>query len=215
MNYPLIGLLGGTFDPVHNGHLAIATHCMKAHHLNALYFIPNQNKHHKDSVAASGPDRLAMLELATQHQTNWHIDEHELNQSTPAFTIDTLKYYRNQDSRRALCFILSVECFNLLHTWRQYQQLLNHCHLIVVGRHMHVIGENPWQRDLIRQCEVENAQSLSRYTHGKILIDAYQPPCSSSSEIQAWLKSGDHALQLQQALPAGVMQYIKHYDLYR
>ena len=215
MNYPLIGLFGGTFDPVHNGHLAIATHCMRTHHLNALYFIPNQNKYHKDSVAASSSDRLAMLKLATQHQTNWHIEEYELNQSTPAFTIDTLKHYRDQDSRRALCFILSVECFNLLHTWQQYQQLLDYCHLIVVGRHPHVIGENPWQRNLIRQCEVENAQSLSRYTHGKILIDAFHPPCSSSSEIQAWLKSGGYATQLQQSLPPGVMQYIKHCDLYR
>ena len=89
--YPIIGLLGGTFDPVHNGHIAIAEYCTEQYDMQSIQFIPNQNHNHKPHVQANALHRVNMLNLNIKGYKQWHINTIELSKDQPAYTIDTVK----------------------------------------------------------------------------------------------------------------------------
>ena len=116
--HPLLGLFGGTFDPVHNGHIAIAQHCMTQYSMLSMQFIPNQNHHHKPDVRASALHRVNMLKIAIREHEEWQINTMEISNSLPAYTIDSVKHLKQKFPLHALCFILSTEAFNSFNVWK-------------------------------------------------------------------------------------------------
>jgi nicotinate-nucleotide adenylyltransferase len=132
-----IGLLGGTFDPIHNGHLAIAAAVLAALDLDGIMFIPAGIPPHKPGQLVSpGEDRRAMVALAIAAKPAFSLSTIELDRSGPSYAVDTLAELAGPDasSPRPLEFVLSAEAFAGFPTWRQPGRILELARLAVVPR---------------------------------------------------------------------------------
>ena len=136
-----IGLLGGSFDPVHVAHLALGQAAMAALKLNQMVLIPTGHAWQKGGHQTEARHRLAMLRLAiaalpaNTEAGHWLIDEQELNRQGPSYTIDTVRTLRRQYGQdAALILVLGSDQFRNLETWREWRHLLDYAHLAVTQR---------------------------------------------------------------------------------
>ena len=131
-----IGILGGTFDPVHNGHLHLAATCLKELNLAELRFIPLNNPAHRPAPLASAEQRLEMLNLAIDGHALLKVDDCELQRDEVSYTIDTLKQIREKINETPLCMLIGMENFKTLNTWHQWRSLLDYAHIVIANRPM-------------------------------------------------------------------------------
>lgn len=134
---PAIGLYGGTFDPVHRGHLALAECALERYALDELIFIPSASPPHKPGrKITSFHHRFEMLRLAlVEYQRNFTISDIESHIPSPSYTIDTLSYLINEKSgKKQYYFIIGSDAFLEVHTWKKYNEVLKRIHFIVVQR---------------------------------------------------------------------------------
>jgi len=130
-----IGLFGGTFDPVHNGHLQEAREVVRQLALDQLVFIPAPHPPHKtDKDITSFAHRLAMLELATGHERSFIVSLIELERQGPSYTIDTLTEMRSRLGRHHFYFIIGLDAFVEINTWKDYRKLLASASFAVIDR---------------------------------------------------------------------------------
>lgn len=130
-----IGLFGGTFDPIHRGHIAIAQAAKKKFKLDRIIFVPAGVMPHKAKSIARAKDRLTMVYLATQRYKGFAVSDYEIRKKTPAYTIETVQYWKRKlpaDTR--LFFISGMDAFKEIKTWRKWQELFSICHFIVINR---------------------------------------------------------------------------------
>ncbi len=124
-----IGLLGGTFDPVHNGHLAVAKHVLRVLALDSIWFIPAASPPHKSAhedgrEISSFTHRVAMLERAISHHSSYVISDIEAKRSAPSYSIDTINILLQQIGEQAdLFFIIGADAFIEIDTWKRYKEL--------------------------------------------------------------------------------------------
>ena len=124
MIYPPLGLLGGTFDPIHNGHLRLAQEALEQCQLAAVRFIPSGTPPHRTRPHASAQQRLDMVRLAIQGHPQFAVDEHEIHRTDACYTVDTLIALRSElGTQQPLCLLLGSDAFLLLHTWHEWQRL--------------------------------------------------------------------------------------------
>ena len=131
-----IGILGGTFDPVHNGHLHLGATCLKELNLAELRFIPLNNPAHRPAPLASAEQRLEMLNLAIDGHALLKVDDCELQRDEVSYTIDTLKQIREKINETPLCMLIGMENFKTLNTWHQWRSLLDYAHIVIANRPM-------------------------------------------------------------------------------
>jgi len=129
-----IGILGGTFDPVHHGHLRLALECLEALGLAEVAMVPLHTPPHRKSPVASPEQRREMLSLALEGVPGLRLEDCELRRGGVSYTIDTLAELRTRHGDTPLCLILGMDAFGALHTWRQWPLLLQRAHIIVVQR---------------------------------------------------------------------------------
>lgn len=130
-----IGILGGTFNPIHLGHLRSAEEVREALQLDRIYFVPSAQPPHKSSdglVAAA--QRLKMVELAVEGNPFFFPSAVELERSGPSYSIDTIRRFQVDLPFAALFFILGLDAFREIHTWKDYQLIPSQCHLVVTSR---------------------------------------------------------------------------------
>ena len=133
-NLPL-GILGGIFDPVHNGHLSLATLARDCFSLDTIVFIPSGTPPHKtSSVCASGEERLKMLRIALRNFDEAHIWESELRRNGYSYTIDSLHQLRDKYGSRPIHFIVGSDNLTEIKTWREFRQILEMVTLCVAHR---------------------------------------------------------------------------------
>lgn len=131
---PLIGLYGGSFDPVHLGHIALAEALRDRFHFQEIRFLPAARNPLKGD-ASDNRHRLAMLELALNGKQALTIDTRELHRPPPSYTIDTLRELRHElGDDASLVFIMGQDSYNDLPRWKDWQQLTHYAHLLVVNR---------------------------------------------------------------------------------
>lgn len=134
-NLPRIGLFGGTFNPVHLGHLRAAEEVREILGLHSVYFIPAYMPPHKDTTGIASPvDRLKMLALATQGNPFFRISDVELNRGGSSYTIDTLEYFSFTFPDSELYFVLGSDLFSEIDTWRDYKRLFESSNFAVIMR---------------------------------------------------------------------------------
>lgn len=127
-------LFGGSFDPIHNGHINIALNAMEQINADKVIFIINNKSKDKECVATIN-DRLAMLKLATSPYDNFEINEFELkNENNISYTIDTIKYFKEQHPNDELFFLVGSDQFDQIETWHQWEELINEIQFIVYQR---------------------------------------------------------------------------------
>ncbi len=130
-----IGIFGGTFDPVHVGHLVIATECLYVLGLDRVAFVPSANPPHKPGQLLSAPsDRLAMLNLAIYERTNLYVDPIEFDRPGPSFTVDTLRELRGRDADADFVFIMGADSLRELHLWRDPSGIVEQAEIAVARR---------------------------------------------------------------------------------
>jgi nicotinate-nucleotide adenylyltransferase len=127
-----IGILGGTFDPIHFGHLRLAEEMLELANLRQILFIPSGTPPHRDSPQVSAQHRSAMVRLAIADQPAFVPDDREVKRTTPCYSVDTLRELRAEfGAAQPLCLLMGGDAFLQLHTWHEWEQLFELAHIVV------------------------------------------------------------------------------------
>jgi nicotinate-nucleotide adenylyltransferase len=129
-----IGIFGGTFDPIHFGHLRTAFELLQALRLCEMRFMPAGNPPHRDTTVASAEQRLAMVTAATKDQPGFVVDDREIRREGLSYSVDTMRTLRTDFPDRPLCLIVGMDAFLGLPKWHQWRELLELAHLVVAHR---------------------------------------------------------------------------------
>jgi nicotinate-nucleotide adenylyltransferase len=208
---PII-IYGGSFDPVHRGHISVAVKVSE--HLNAdVHLLPCKDPVHKAKTLASAAHRVAMLKLAIAQYPNLHLDLSEIERATPSYTLDTLKFLRAKYGAQCpIIFMLGLDSFASIHEWHDYQEILSYAHLLVVDRPILSLASKAGEGSWLLQHKVDSQDSLLQNPHGKIYCFAAGLYPISSSAVRECLAAG---LDAADFLIPEVCQYINKNALYK
>lgn len=127
-----VGVLGGTFDPIHYGHLRLAEEMLELAGLRQIRFIPTGTPPHRDAPQVSARHRSAMVQLAIADQPAFVLDTREVERTTPCYTVDTLRELRAElGAAQPLCLLMGGDAFLQLHTWHEWERLFELAHIVV------------------------------------------------------------------------------------
>jgi nicotinate-nucleotide adenylyltransferase len=129
-----MGIFGGTFDPIHYGHLRTAFELWQALRLPEMRFMPAGNPPHREQTVASNELRLEMVRVATMGQPGFTVDDREMHKAGPSYSVDTLAELRAEHPSRPLCLVVGMDAFLGLPKWHQWRDLLSLAHLVVAHR---------------------------------------------------------------------------------
>ncbi|MGV2872686.1 nicotinate-nucleotide adenylyltransferase [Colwellia sp. E150_009] len=216
-----IGILGGTFNPIHLGHTlpvkAVAAHLS----LEKVLLIPASIPPHKNTPNVSATQRAAMVKLACDDEPILHCDERELTRDGYSFTVDTLKELSHSYPNSRLHFIMGLDSLLTFSRWHKYKEILSLCHLVVNTRPNYQLTtiDNTTQL-LLEKHKVENVKTLQNMSSGGILLLPNSLPNSenlldinlSSSEIRQRLL---HRKNCTHLLSSKVFDFINKNQLYR
>ncbi|GJM08637.1 MAG: putative nicotinate-nucleotide adenylyltransferase [Lysobacteraceae bacterium] len=205
-----IGVFGGTFDPVHIGHLRTALEVADELALSEVRMIPSAQPPHRHA-AESSRHRAQMLRLALEGQDRLRFDDHELLRSGPSYMVDTLGELRAQAPDRALVLILGVDAFAGLPSWKSWMELFELAHIAVMTRPGHPPDYPGVLMAEIARREVSEINELADHDCGRIaMVSVTQLPISSTG-IRQLIHAGRDPRFL---LPAAVLDYIRSQRLY-
>lgn len=213
MSLPLRAFYGGTFDPVHNGHLAIALAARDALG-TTIWMMPAADPPHRDAPGACAEDRAAMLELAIQGQAGLRVDRRELQRDTPSYTIDTLRELRAKHGDTApLAFLIGADSLHGLATWKEPEALLAGAHWVVAERPGSALDEHlpPEVARLVGARWTLNAAALRESPGGKVLRLRQPLYGESATQLRRRIAAGETWHHL---LPLAVSRYIVEHGLY-
>ncbi len=206
-----VGILGGTFDPIHIGHLRAAIEVAELLGLHELRLIPSARPPHRSTPSVAARQRLAMVELAVANAAPLLADGRELQRLQPSYSIDTLESLRSELAADDQVFLLlGWDAFAGLPSWHRWQQLLNHCHFVVLQRPDAATPLTPELLALLAARQVPDIEALSG-PGGQIVLVKQTPLAVSASHIRQLLGSGKSARFL---VPDAVLAYIHAHGLY-
>lgn len=209
----MIGILGGTFDPVHHGHLRCAVEVRERFGLGEVRLIPCGEPPHREAPAAGAAHRLAMLEAAIGGEPGLCTDGREVQRDGPSFTVDTLASLREDFPDRTLCLILGMDAFVGLPAWHRWRDLFELAHLIVIGRPGAVRDSAPAAlREEAGRRAGSAPAALRDGATGRIVFQEIPPLDIAASRIRRLIATGQSARYL---LPDAVLDHIHAARLYR
>lgn len=212
-----VGIFGGTFDPVHIGHLRLALELKQQLGLDEMRLVPCHRPPHRDAPQVSSAQRVEMLRLALQSCPELQLDERELQRDKPSYTYDTLCELRAEvGDEVSLVLCMGEDAFAGLATWHRWQELLELAHIAVIARPVSAALETgrtlpAGVLELLRRCERE-VESLDGDIAGTIVLQSPRLLAISSSEIREQIKAGKSA---QFLVADAVWDYIVRQNLYR
>ncbi|RON21240.1 nicotinic acid mononucleotide adenylyltransferase [Pseudomonas brassicacearum] len=207
-----IGMLGGTFDPVHIGHLRGALEVAESLALDELRLTPSARPPHRGTPQVSAKDRLAMVECAVAGVAPLVVDARELQRDKPSYTIDTLELMRAELAAQTQVFLLlGWDAFCGLPTWHRWEELLQHCHILVLQRPDADSEPPDALRNLLAARSVSDPLAL-KGPSGQIAFVWQTPLAVSATQIRQLLASGKSVRFL---VPDAVLAYIDAHGLYR
>jgi nicotinate-nucleotide adenylyltransferase len=144
----MIGFLGGSFDPIHYGHLNNARAIKRELNLQSLFLLPCQAPVHKNPLFFSTQSRLTMLKMALEEYPDLSLDTQEITRNTLSYTIDTLKNIKKQYPHQNIYFIMGSDSLNSIKNWKDYSKLSHYAHLVVMPRTSYLFSKYPTQLDI-------------------------------------------------------------------
>lgn len=207
-----LAIYGGTFDPIHYGHLKTAAELVSVFPFNPLYFLPCKQHVLKDKAKASAEQRVAMLNLALQAYPQFKVELCEINREGPSYMVDTLKLIWAREKPHSLTLIIGMDAFQDLCRWHQWQSLIDLANLLILKRPGYSIDklDKPLQ-GLLDKHLITDPQQLCRQARGQILFfDAGQYPISATA-IRRSLAQG---VTVDTYLPEAVAHYIRRENIY-
>ncbi len=197
-----VGLLGGTFDPIHNGHLMMADCAFKQFSLDEVRFIPAHNPPHKleRTLGATDEDRLCMVKLAVAGDPRFSVDPIEYNREGFSYTKDTLKILCDREPKSKFFFLIGADSLFSLETWKEPEKICRLCTLLVATRD----GAGTEQIETKIE-EIESRFNASAYMMKMPEIDI------SSHMIRKLCRSHE---SIQEYVPNTVCKYIEDHNIY-
>jgi nicotinate-nucleotide adenylyltransferase len=189
---PRIGVMGGTFDPIHHGHLVAASEVAQSFGLDEVVFVPTGRPWQKQKVSPS-EDRYLMTVIATASNPRFTVSRVDVDRDGPTYTIDTLRDLKAQRPDAELFFITGADAVAQILSWRDHDELWNLAHFVAVSRPGHVLSIDGLPRDNVSQLEIP-ALAIS------------------STDCRDRVRQGHPVWYL---VPDGVVQYIEKHHLYR
>jgi len=184
-----LGIFGGTFDPIHYGHLRTAFELLQAVPLAEVRFVPAGNPPHRDAPRCNARNRLAMVEAAVADQPGFTVDARELDRDGPSYTVMTLRELRAEDPGRPLCLIVGMDAFLGLPTWHEWRAILDLAHLVVAHRPGWSAPREGLLADLLAQ-RGATAAELRASQAGRIHVHAVTPLEISSTDLRDLIVAG-------------------------
>lgn len=230
-NSPLCCLFGGTFDPIHYGHLAPVWEALQAADAQQVAYLPAAIPPHRPPPCAAAEHRLAMVRIALAEQSllpneafvrhgkscgasvlksgAYTVDDIELMRAGPSYTIDTVQALQQRHPQRRYALLVGLDALLGLESWHRWQDLQQCVHIIVIARRGWQLPQSlpSWWHG----ARVETSAELHRAAAGKIFFINATPVAVSSTLVRARLKAGE---QVRELLPAGVYDYIHTHHLY-
>lgn len=206
-----IGVFGGTFDPIHYGHLRTAHELLGALRLAEVRFLPCGLPPHREPAIASGEQRLAMVRAATVGERRFVVDDRELHRDGPSYSVDTLLALRAEYPHRSLCLMVGMDAYLGLPKWYQWRQLLQLAHLVVAHRPGWVAPDTGPLGELLADRGTENVEDLHSARAGRIFIHAVTQLEISSSALRKMIAQNEDPRYL---MPDTVRDVIIETDCY-
>lgn len=208
----MIGIFGGTFDPIHFGHLRTAIEIRENLNLRKILFIPCARPPHRSEPSVSPQIRLKMLKLAIYDEPSFKVDSRELMRANPSYTVDTLNSLRTEMPQQTFALILGMDSFLGLPTWYHWRTLLDLAHIVVMERPgMSVDFAAPLDR-IVENQRIDNVDDLDKARNGLILFQQVSQLEISATHIRTLINEGKNPRYL---LPNSVWEIIQEYNLYR
>lgn len=213
MSLDAIGIFGGTFDPVHIGHLRTALELREALGLRRMLLIPSARPPHREQPSVSALDRLAMLTAAIGDEPGLVADGRELRRGGPSYMIDTLAELRAEvGSATALCLCVGMDSLVTLATWRRWRELTDFAHLVVAARPGWQLPSRGEVADWLAERRCDAVSRLHGQIAGLVLIQTLTLLPVSATQLRADLAAGRSTRYL---VPDAALAHIRAHGLYR
>lgn len=210
----MIGVLGGTFDPIHFGHLRTALDMVESLNLEQLHFIPCGEPPHREQPHASAAQRLAMVQVAITGESRFSVDEREIQRGGPSYMVETLESLRDElGAQQPLGLIVGLDAFTALDNWHRWQELIGLAHLIVMTRPGWSMDDisSPALQGLVSEHRSKDLEACHQQAAGCVIFCPVTELNISSTGIREQLQSGKNVRYL---LPDSVLELIKQQHIY-
>ncbi|HAT28743.1 MAG TPA: nicotinate-nicotinamide nucleotide adenylyltransferase [Gammaproteobacteria bacterium] len=206
-----IGVLGGMFDPVHNGHVEAARCALRKLALDELRMIPCQTPNHRRPAKIGPQHRLHMIELAIRNEPGIRVDPIEIDRTGISYMVDTLAILKTNAGDCALVLVLGVDSFNTIPQWHRWHQLLELCHFLVLARPGIMISEDVIAAPEFEHSLVASTEELFHTDSGRIMVlDDFSFDISSTKVRKLLAMNIDMSAMLDE----NVIDYIRSNNLY-
>ncbi len=215
--FPLVGIFGGTFDPIHYGHLRVAEEVIEAVGLHKMYFIPAGVPRLRYAPIASPQHRAEIVRIAIQGNSRFILDEREIYRDGVSYSVDSLRELKQELGKKViLCFVIGADAFIKLDEWNSWRELFNLCHFIIAARPGHVFTSNHdvLPKELKEKCSqrwVSSVDSLRSATSGLIFVAPTTMLDISATIIRARIAAGKSVRYL---IPDAALSHIAASQLY-
>lgn len=206
-----VAIFGGTFDPVHRGHIETAVELKQALQLDSVYMLPCHLPAHRDTPGASSGQRLAMLRLAVEG-TDLQIDDRELKRERISYSVETLEAIRKQlGDQVALIWVMGSDAFCHFDRWHRWQDLLTLAHILIVLRPGQALPRTGKLARFLATHQTDSLARLKQQAHGLIAVQGFTAYDIAATDIRESI--GNAAPAADDLVPA-VQEYIARHGLY-
>ena len=205
-----MAFFGGTFDPIHNGHVNTVNNLLKMCSLEHVFIVPTSVSPHKSEPRADPAQRLKMVQLAIADKACMSVDDREVFGRAPAYTFDTVQSFRTQYPNEEFALILGVDAFLGFERWHRWAELLDMASFLIMRRPGWKIPEK--LPDWWKSRKMEFSRSYNQPQTGEIMLVDVEPHGVSSTEIRLAVSQGVNASEL---VEKSVWEYICEENLYK
>lgn len=204
--------MGGTFDPIHNGHLRTALEIKEWAGVEQVYLMPARAPVHKQAPGRTSEQRLMMVKQAVQNEAGLNADEREIRSEQPSYSLLTLQSLREEfGPDRPICMVMGMDSYQTLPSWHGWHQFTDYAHIIVVKRPGYELPEEEVIAEFTQQHKTEKLEDLFSTAAGRVIFHELTPLGISATQIRGIISRGESARYL---LPDSVYQFILENRLY-
>jgi len=211
---PPLGIYGGTFDPIHFGHLRPNLELSEIYSLDHIRFIPSFLPPHRGKPQTSVQQRQQMVAQAIQDEPRFVLDNREIKRGGSSYMVDTLKSLRQDFPQHPLCLLLGMDAFLGIDRWYHWQELLDYAHIIVSQRpdsDFHNIQQWPSAIQDLYKKHIADRKTICQTLCGTIRLEAVTQLSISATDIRRRIKNKQ---SIRYLMPEPVVNLIKHNELY-